>query len=284
MPFLIVGIPFLAMSTWIAFEITRYARTIKDYRTRLAAGQIMSTENWDPTDRYNEIADHYDMGTSAEGFIGFTFMRRWAVRQAKGKVLEVCAGTGKNIPYYNISQVNEIHFLDRSAAMLALCSGKWERRNQPIPALFFIASVDTFPIPEEKYDTVVQTQGLCSVNDPVAELRKLQTLVKPDGKIILIEHGLGYYRWINEYVNAIWEDQAKYWGCITNRNIGKIIRESGLIVEHKSRWHFGTIWIVIGRPHENTQMLISYICLVPPLLLVHQFNFSSLNMSASSTP
>jgi len=177
-------------------------------------------------------------------------MRWWTTRQAKGRVLEVCAGTGKNVPYYDPEKVKEIHFLDQSPAMLEQCKQKWEKGGKKIPASFIVSSVESFPL-GEKYDTIYQTQGLCSCADPVAELRKLQSLVKPDGKLILIEHGMGYYKWINNFLDSIWEDHAKKWGCITNRNIGAIIRESGLVVESKSRWHFGTTWIIIGRPYRD---------------------------------
>ena len=216
----------------------------------------MSTENWNPTEKYNQIADEYD-AASQELLLGITFMRWWTTRKVEGKVLEVCAGTGKNVPFYDASKVKEIHFVDQSPGMLEQCKQKWDKRgNKEIPAAFIVSSIESFPIPSEKYDTVYQTQGLCSCADPVSELRKLQALVKPTGKIILIEHGKGYYKWINNFLDSIWEDHAKKWGCITNRNIGSIIRESGLVVESKSRWHFGTTWIIIGHPPEQKNAVV----------------------------
>ena len=44
-----------------------------------------------------------------------------------------------------------------------------------------------------KYDTVIQTFGLCSVSDPVAVLANLASAVKPgSGRIFLLEHGKGW--------------------------------------------------------------------------------------------
>jgi len=233
---------------YASYEIAIQRRRNHEYQTRLARGEVMSTENWNPTEKYNQIAEEYD-AASQEFFLGIALMRWWTTRKVQGKVLEACAGTGKNVPYYDPSKVTEIHFVDQSPAMLEQCEQKWEKRElKEIPAKFIVSSIDTFPIPEEKYDTVYQTQGLCSCADPVAELRKLQSLVKPSGKIILIEHGMGYYKFINNFLDSIWEDHAKKWGCITNRNIGAIIRESGLVVESRSRFHFGTTWIVVGHP------------------------------------
>jgi methyltransferase OMS1 len=242
-----MGVTTFLIASYASYEIAIQRRRTHEYQTRLSKGDIMSTENWNATSKYNEIASEYD-AASQEFFLGITLMRCWTTRRVKGKVLEVCAGTGKNVRYYDLSRVSEVHFLDASASMLDHCKHQWETRKLDIPVSFIVSTIESFPIPAEKYDTIYQTQGLCSCADPVAELRKLQALVKPDGKIILIEHGMGYYKWINNFLDSIWEDHARKWGCITNRNIGRIVRESGLVIESKSRWHFGTTWVIIGRP------------------------------------
>jgi methyltransferase OMS1, mitochondrial len=243
-----MGTATFLVAGFASYEIAIQRRRNHDYQKRLAKGDVLSTENWNPTEKYNQIAGEYD-AASQELLLGITLMRWWTTRQVRGKVLEVCAGTGKNVPYYDLSKIKEIHFLDQSPAMLDQCKQKWAKRGETnTPVSFIVSSIESFPIPHEKYDTIYQTQGLCSCADPVAELRKMQSLVKPNGKIILIEHGMGYYKWVNNFLDSVWEDHATKWGCITNRNIGAIIRESGLIVESKSRWHFGTTWIVIGRP------------------------------------
>ena len=230
-----------------SYEFAMQKRRLLEYQKRVSLGEVMSTEDWDATEKYNEIANEYD-ASSPEFFLGLTFMRWWTTRQARGKVLEVCAGTGKNAPYYDVSRVKEIHFVDQSPKMLEQCKQKWENTGKDVPVRFIVSSIEALPTPAVKYDTVYQTLGLCSCADPVAELRKLQRLVKPNGKIILIEHGMGYYKWINNFLDSIWEDHAQKWGCITNRKIGAIVKESGLVVLSKSRWHFGTTWIIIGRP------------------------------------
>jgi len=247
-PFLFMGITTFLIAGYASYEIAIQSRRNHEYQSRLAKGEVMSTENWNPTEKYNEIADDYD-AASQELLLGITFMRWWTTRKVKGRVLEVCAGTGKNVPFYDVSRVKSIDFVDLSEGMLQQCKKKWEKRGEKgIPVSFIVSSIESLPIPKDKYDTIYQTQGLCSCADPVAELRKLQEMVQPNGRIILIEHGMGYYKWINNFLDSIWEDHAQKWGCITNRSIGAIVKESGLVVLSKSRWHFGTTWIIIGRP------------------------------------
>ena len=98
---------------------------------------------------------------------------------------------------------------------------------------------------EAKYDTVVQTMGLCSARDPVALLKNLGNCVKKDeGRILLLEHGRGNWKWLNGVLDKFAEGHAKEFGCWWNRNLESIVKESGLdIVDmHSIWWHGGTTW------------------------------------------
>ncbi len=44
---------------------------------------------------------------------------------------------------------------------------------------------------DNAFDTVVDTFGLCSYDDPVSVLKEMARCCKKDGKILLIEHGRG---------------------------------------------------------------------------------------------
>lgn len=102
-----------------------------------------------------------------------------------------------------------------------------------------------------RFDTVVQTMGLCSTRDPVELLRNLSRLVKEDGKILLLEHGASHYGWINKGLDHTAWDHAKKQGCWWNRDIYKIVEESGLEVEEIKRSNLGTTWWLILRPNKD---------------------------------
>ncbi|CRK15222.1 hypothetical protein BN1723_003121 [Verticillium longisporum] len=91
----------------------------------------------------------------------------------------------------------------------------------------------TLPPPEptvcndQKYDTVVQTFGLCSVSDPEKVLSNLASAVKlGTGRIILVEHGRGWWRLVNTLLD--WSALAHYrkYGCWWNRDIVGIIERA----------------------------------------------------------
>ena len=103
------------------------------------------------------------------------------------------------------------------------------------------------------YDYILQSMGLCSTPEPVQLLKHLAELAHPGrGKILLLEHGRGYWGWMNRYLDATAPRHAKVHGCWYNRDIGKIVEESGLVVESCKRKHFGTLWVVEARPRRNT--------------------------------
>ncbi|KAM5346514.1 hypothetical protein ACJ41O_009519 [Fusarium nematophilum] len=78
-----------------------------------------------------------------------------------------------------------------------------------------------------KYDTVIQTFGLCSVSDPVAVLTNLATAVKPSsGRIILLEHGKGWYGIVNGLLDKNAGKHFEKYGCWWNRDIQGLVEEA----------------------------------------------------------
>lgn len=87
------------------------------------------------------------------------------------------------------------------------------------------------PTPPEKYDTIVQSFGLCSVADPAQLLAHMASLVQPDtGRILLLEHGRGWYDWINHKLDEYAGRHFQRYGCWWNRDIECIVREAAKTV------------------------------------------------------
>jgi methyltransferase OMS1 len=78
-----------------------------------------------------------------------------------------------------------------------------------------------------KYDTIVQTFGLCSVADPGRLLANMAARVQPDtGRIILLEHGRGLWDWMNNRLDKSAPKHFQKFGCWWNRDIEKLVREA----------------------------------------------------------
>lgn len=110
--------------------------------------------------------------------------------------------------------------------------------------------------PDHSFDTVVDTFGLCSYENPVGVLQELKRVCRPDGRILLIEHGRGAYEWINNVLDGGASRHAHNWGCIWNRDILKIVVAAGFEIVDVSRFHFGTTYLIEAKPistASNTQ-------------------------------
>ena len=104
-------------------------------------------------------------------------------------------------------------------------------------------------MPEDGFTTIVQTMGICSTPTPGATLAHLGSLASPsDGKLLLLEHGRSRYDWLNWILDKAAARHADTHGCWFNRDVGRILEESGLVIEKVERSQFGTLWYVEARP------------------------------------
>lgn len=135
--------------------------------------------------RYDRIAFIYDfLEAPLERFRFAIWRPRLCERIAGPKALEVGVGTGKNLSYYPENVV--ITAIDLSSRMLARARRKAEQLDLDVSLLEMDAQNLAFP--DHSFDTVFATFVFCSVPDPVAGLRELKRVCKPEGKLILLEH------------------------------------------------------------------------------------------------
>ena len=73
-------------------------------------------------------------------------------------------------------------------------------------------------------------------------------VVKPGGKLLLLEHGRSTWQFINGILDGDAADRYEKWGCWWNRDIEALVQEAGLRVETLSRWHFGTTLYIVATP------------------------------------
>lgn len=178
--------------------------------------------------------------------MGINLVRWWHLRQAHGDVLEVGCGTGRNFDYY--SSAKTVTAVDAAESMVkearSKVAGKKAISVQHMNA-------HTLQFPDESFDTVVDTFGLCSYEDPNAVLQEMRRVCRPNGKILLIEHGRGSYDWINNVLDGGACNHAHNWGCIWNRNISEIVQKAGLHVVSTTRLHFGTTYVIEASPNKQ---------------------------------
>jgi methyltransferase OMS1, mitochondrial len=212
-------------------------------------------------ERFQAIADIYDSQIGRdEAFMGINLLRRALLYfHAKGTVLEVGAGTGRNISYYP-STVDRVVLSDSSDQMLLQARQKIQHMSLNDRARFACMEADAAKLnfPDDSFDCVVDTFGLCSFDDPVAVLQEMARVCKPGGKILLLEHGRSKsWQSLSDYLDKNAERHAKNWGCIWNRDLDELLRAAPLNLSRVDTWHFGTTYYVVCRPAEKESQVLA---------------------------
>eukprot|EP00494_Astrolonche_serrata_P030037 UN30304 len=151
-------------------------------------------------------------------------MRRKMLDQCRGVVLEVCAGTGRNLKYFP-SNV-EVILSDKCPEMLEKCKSKPVAKKLQFKQ-FRVEDACKMSYEDESFDTVVDTFGLCSIEDPMEALEGMYRVCKVGGRILLLGHGESSFTPIARMQANDLNRHVHLWGCYYNRNILDYIKDLG---------------------------------------------------------
>jgi ubiquinone/menaquinone biosynthesis C-methylase UbiE len=120
-----------------------------------------------------------------EHMIGLTRGRAWVFERATGgRILEIGAGTGKNLPLHPAGST--VVASDLSAGMLARAGAKAAGATGTVR--FVVTDAEDLAFKDGVFDSVVATCVFCSVPDPVRGLREARRVLRPKGRVVLLEH------------------------------------------------------------------------------------------------
>lgn len=169
----------------------------------------------------------------AMGFPALDAERRATLAVARGKVLEVGFGSGRNLPFYPPG-VEGLVAVDPSGESAALARARIARA--PFPVDYVRLAGEHIAAPDQSFDCVVSTFTLCSIPDPVAALGQLRRVLKPGGKLLFVEHGLSpdasVQRWQHR-LNGV--QRALFGGCHLNRDTTRLLTGAGFSIEASHR-------------------------------------------------
>ena len=170
-------------------------------------------------------------------------LRRKLIGNANGRVLEISFGSGVNLPYY--CKDCEIVGIDISKEMLKRAKKRASKYGRKVNLKE--GNVEKLIFKDEQFDYVVDTLGLCTFANPDKALIEMKRVCKRNGKILLLEHGLGRSKIINKFLN--WKEARHYKksGCHLTRDIIGMVKKSGLSIVEEKRKCFGTICYIIAK-------------------------------------
>ena len=206
----------------------------------------MATEQSDVTRRYNRLAGVYDLYDAPMEAMGTKTRRERLVGSTRGSVLEVGVGTGKNLPHY--PEGVEVTGIDVSSQMLARARDRVGSLR--VEAELVEADVQDLPFDDDTFDTAVGTCVFCSVADPVQGLRELGRVVRPDGRILLLEHVRPTNSFLGRLADLATVFTRRIFGFRVNRRTEVNVAAAGLEIVEVTR---NGIWReIVARPHGHS--------------------------------
>ena len=160
------------------------------------------------------------------------YQRQKIVPLATGDVVEIGVGPGLNLQYYNTTNVNKVIGIDPSDELNKIAKKNANKVNLDIE--FNLSSAESIDLPSSSVDSVVCTFSLCSIPDPIKALNEIYRILKPGGKYFFCEHGISpdFFTKVFQNVTNIFYPKLSG-GCHANRDIPKLITDSGLKIDEK---------------------------------------------------
>jgi ubiquinone/menaquinone biosynthesis C-methylase UbiE len=187
---------------------------------------------------YDKVAEYYD-----KIFAPFEkrFLEKWrgetlSFLPENSRILEIGAGTGANFRFYpnaKCAVASEI-----SIKMLDFAKRKTDK-------IYLVQSdAENLPFPTDYFDAAFATLVFCSIPKPGNAFAELKRIVKPRGKIVLLEHvrpkgTLGYgFDFLNIFTTVLIED------CF-NRETAKLAENAGLKILELKEKAFGAVNLIV---------------------------------------
>lgn len=170
----------------------------------------------------------YDPFLCAGEIAGMRRRRSTLLGGARGRVVEIGAGTGLNLAHYP-DEVAELVLTEPEPGMRRRLARRLQRHGRV--ARIVDAPAEQLPLADGSVDTVVSTLALCTVGDPERALREIARVLRPDGQFLFIEHVRANSRLLAACQGKLVEPWRHFaGGCRCNRATVELMRSCGFAV------------------------------------------------------
>jgi ubiquinone/menaquinone biosynthesis C-methylase UbiE len=171
----------------------------------------------------------YDRMLAGTERAGLSARRGELLSHARGRVLEIGAGTGLNLAHYPES-VEELVLTEPEEPMARRLDARLASLGRGGEVVR--APAEELPFADDSFDTAVCTLVLCTVSDPERALAEIERVLRPGGRLLFLEHvrseDPGTARW-QDRLHGVWVRCGH--GCNCNRPTPALIERSPLEIE-----------------------------------------------------
>jgi len=173
------------------------------------------------------FASFYDRMLAPSEAAGLGDLRASVVSQASGRVIEIGAGTGLNLPHYPLEA--ELVLAEPHKPMARRLEQRRARLGRDAEVVS--APAEALPFADGSFDAAVATLVLCTVPDVSGALGELRRVLRPGAPLLFLEH----VRSADPTLARAQDRWAPLWrrvgdGCYCNRDTLRAIELSGFDV------------------------------------------------------
>ena len=177
------------------------------------------------------FAARYDAMSKGPEEAGLKTVREQLLSGVSGRVVEIGAGTGRNLDFYGDGV--ELTLTEPDQYMARKLEQRLEEHPRPVELVQ--APAEDLPFEDGQFDVAVSTLVLCGVDDQARALGEVRRVLKPGGELLFIEHVRS-----DEPKLARWQDRLNPLNrvvarCNCNRSTVDAIRAAGFTITKLER-------------------------------------------------
>src|SRR5512143_2049452 len=169
----------------------------------------------------------YDVVMTAADRLGLANRRRSLAREARGRVIEIGAGTGLQFAYYPLGV--EVYAVEPDLAMIE--RAKLRRRQTRASIALVVADARALPFRDGAFDTAIAALAFCTIPEPERAAKEMRRVLRASGSARLLEHVRATHRilaWPQVALTPLWRRLAG--GCHLARRTEDVMRRAGFDV------------------------------------------------------
>ncbi len=189
--------------------------------------------------QYDQLAAVYDLRWKSYIANTLSFLKNWAEISPTDTVLDVACGTGEFerllLAEYSLQQIVGVDISDK---MLAIAQKKCHAYPQ---VSFQTASASTLPFDSDSFDVIVSANSFHYFDDPLAALKEMRRVLKPDGRVIILDWCRDYLICqICDIILKVFDPAHKQ--CYTQNEFHRLLEDANFAVSRATRIRFGIVW------------------------------------------
>jgi ubiquinone/menaquinone biosynthesis C-methylase UbiE len=192
---------------------------------------------------FKKQAPKYDRSMGRWEKILFPGNREWACSRAAGDVLEIAFGTGRNLPYYPADV--RLTAIELSPEMVDIGRTRANELGREVDLR--VGDAQALDLPDETFDTVLCTYGLCTIPDHGTAVREAARVLRPGGKLVLAEHVRSPNPVVRAGQRLLEPLTIRFGGDHLTREPLDELPQAGLTVEQAKRSKLGIVELLTAR-------------------------------------